>query len=46
MALSNDPILDAIAFTRGRLWVGVSGMIPLIMRGAAEPARAIEDCRS
>ena len=46
MVLSNDPILDAIAFTRGRLWVGVAGAVPLLLRGAAEPARAIEDCRS
>jgi hypothetical protein len=44
--LSNDPLLDAIAFSRGRLWVDVQGTLPLVMRSAAEPARSIEDCRS
>ncbi|UUR08410.1 hypothetical protein [Sphingomonas glaciei] len=46
MVLANDPLLDAIAFSRGRLWVGASGAMPLILRSAAEPARAVEDCRS
>ncbi|WP_300974851.1 hypothetical protein [Sphingomonas sp. LHG3406-1] len=45
MLLASDPLLDAIAFTRGRLWVDVQGTLPLILRSAAEPARAIEDCR-
>jgi len=43
--LATDPLLDAIAFSRGRLWVDVQGASPLILRSAAEPARAIEDCR-
>ena len=46
MLLSSDPLLDAISFSRGRLWVDVQGMMPLILRSAAEPARSIEDCRS
>lgn len=46
MVLAGDPLLDAIAFSRGRLWVDVAGTIPLVLRAAAEPARSIEDCRS
>ncbi|GAA4010325.1 hypothetical protein [Sphingomonas humi] len=46
MLLASDPLLDAISFSRGRLWVDVQGMMPLILRSAAEPARSIEDCRS
>jgi hypothetical protein len=43
---ANDPLLDAIAFTRGRLWVAAGATMPLVLRSAAEPARAVEDCRS
>jgi hypothetical protein len=46
MVLANEPLLDAIAFSRGRLWVDVQGTLPLVLRSAAEPARSIEDCRS
>ena len=46
MLLAGDPLLDAIAFSRGRLWVDVQGTMPLVLRSAAEPARSIEDCRS
>jgi len=46
MVLGSDPLLDTIAFSRGRLWVGAAGTMPLVVRVAAEPARAIEDCRS
>jgi hypothetical protein len=46
MVLAGDPLLDAIAFSRGRLWVDVQGTMPLVLRSAAEPARSIEDCRS
>lgn len=42
----NDPLLDAIAFSRGRLWISAGGTMPLVLRSGAEPARAIEDCRS
>ncbi|GLR46677.1 hypothetical protein [Sphingomonas astaxanthinifaciens] len=46
MVLASDPLLDAISFSRGRLWVDVQGTLPLVLRSAAEPARSIEDCRS
>jgi hypothetical protein len=46
MVLANDPLLDAIAFSRGRLWVDAAGTMPLVLRASAEPARSIEDCRS
>ena len=46
MVLASDPLLDAIAFSRGRLWVGAQGVSPLVLRSAPEPARSIEDCRS
>jgi hypothetical protein len=46
MVLASDPLLDAIAFSRGRLWVDAPGTMPLVLRAAAEPARSIEDCRS
>ena len=45
MVLANDPLLDAIAFSRGRLWVDVHGGPPLVLRSAPEPARSVEDCR-
>lgn len=45
MVLASDPLLDAIAFSRGRLWVDVQGSMPLVLRSAPEPARSIEDCR-
>jgi hypothetical protein len=46
MLLASDPLLDAIAFSRGRLWVDTTGVMPLVLRSAPEPARAVEDCRS
>jgi hypothetical protein len=46
MLLASDPLLDAISFSRGRLWVDVTGVMPLVLRSAPEPARAVEDCRS
>jgi hypothetical protein len=46
MVLASDPLLDAIAFSRGRLWVDVQGSMPLVLRSAPEPARSIEDCRA
>jgi hypothetical protein len=45
MVLASDPLLDAISFTRGRLWVDVAGSFPLVLRSAPEAARSIEDCR-
>jgi hypothetical protein len=40
-----DPILDAIAFSRGRVEFSVSGQAPLVVPSWAEAARVIEDCR-
>ena len=42
---SFDPVLDAIAFSRGRLAVAAAPAPMLVMPSWAEPARAIEDCR-
>jgi hypothetical protein len=41
-----DRLLDAIAFSRGRVAVSMSGALPLVVPSWAEPARAIEDCRT
>jgi hypothetical protein len=41
-----DPLLDALANSRGRVAVGVSGQVPLVMPPWPELARVIEDCRS
>jgi hypothetical protein len=44
--LANDPLLDAIAFSRGRILIS-SGSGPIIaVPSWPEPARAIEDCRN
>jgi hypothetical protein len=40
-----DPLLDAIAASRGRIGVSVSGSAPLVVPPWAEIARAVEDCR-
>ena len=41
-----DPVLDRMAFSRGRFSVSVAGMPTLMLPTWAEPARVIEDCRS
>ena len=43
---ASDGMLDALAFSRGRIGVGMVGAAPLVVPAWAEPARAIEDCRS
>jgi len=43
---ASDPLLDAIAFSRGRVAVSMPGALPLVVPSWAEPARAIEDCRT
>jgi hypothetical protein len=43
--MAYDPLLDAIAFSRGRFGVSVSGTPPLVMPAWAEVARVVEDCR-
>ena len=40
-----DPLLDAIAFSRGRVEFGVSGQPALVLPSWAEAARVVEDCR-
>jgi hypothetical protein len=42
---ASDPLLDAIAFSRGRFGVSVSGAAPLVLPPWAEVARVVEDCR-
>ena len=41
-----DSVLDAIAFSRGRFAVSVTGATALIVPAWEEPARVIEDCRT
>ena len=43
--LANDPLLDAIAFSRGRFLVSGGG-VTLAIPSWPEAARSIEDCRS
>jgi hypothetical protein len=45
MLTSSDPLLDEIAFSRGRFLVHVDGMPDLVLPAWPEPARVIEDCR-
>lgn len=41
-----DPLLDAIATSRGRIGFAVAGQAPIVVPAWAEPARVIEDCRA
>jgi hypothetical protein len=41
-----DPLLDAIAFSRGRIAFSVSGQPPLVVPAWADIARVVEDCRA
>ena len=43
--MTNDPILDAMAFSRGRILVEGEGQQPIILPSWAEIARIVEDCR-
>jgi hypothetical protein len=43
---AHDRLLDAIAFSRGRIGVTMAGYAPLVVPAWPEAARAIEDCRS
>ena len=40
-----DPLLDAMAFSRGRFVVEQPGQAPLVLPPYAEIGRVIEDCR-
>ena len=42
---STDPILDAMAFSRGRVVVETEGPQPVILPSWAEITRIVEDCR-
>ena len=42
---ATDPLLDAMAFSRGRIAVSVSGGPALVMPVGSEISRVIEDCR-
>ena len=44
--LSNDPLLDAIAFSRGRFLVSSGSAPVLAIPSWPEAARSIEDCRN
>src|SRR5437867_3411867 len=41
-----DPLLDALAASRGRIGFGVTGQPPLVVPAWAEAVRVIEDCRA
>jgi len=43
---ATDPLLDAIAFSRGRFATGASGAPMVAVPAWPEPKRVIEDCRS
>lgn len=43
--MPQDAILDAIAFSRGRFAVEVSGLKPMAIPNWAELGRVVEDCR-
>jgi hypothetical protein len=43
---ATDPLLDAIAFSRGRFATAASGAPLLVLPAWPETARVIEDCRS
>lgn len=42
---ADDPLLDELAFSRGRFTVEATGMATLVLPAWPEPARVIEDCR-
>jgi len=42
---AGDPLLDAMALSKGRFAVEVEGEAPLILPSWAEVSRVIEDCR-
>ena len=43
---ATDPLLDSIAFSRGRFATAASGAPIATVPATAEPARLIEDCRN
>jgi hypothetical protein len=43
---ANDPLLDAIAFSRGRFALSMPGFPPLVLPAGPELAHVFEDCRA
>lgn len=43
---ARDPLLDAMAFSRGRFAIEAAGLAPLYVPSWPEVSRVIEDCRS
>ncbi|HEY1606810.1 MAG TPA: hypothetical protein VGF77_14555 [Allosphingosinicella sp.] len=43
---AGDPLLDQMAFSRGRFTIAAEGLPMLVIPAWPEPARTIEDCRS
>ncbi|QAY76660.1 hypothetical protein [Sphingosinicella sp. BN140058] len=43
---ATDPLLDQIAFSRGRFTIDVAGLPELVIPAWPEPARVTEDCRN
>lgn len=43
---ANDPLVDAMGYSRGRFIVETPGMAPLVVPAWAEVLRVAEDCRS
>ena len=41
-----DPLLDQMAFSRGRFTIEVDGLERLVIPAWPEPARVVEDCRA
>lgn len=41
-----DPLLDAMAFSRGRFALSMAGSPPLVLPAWAEVGRVVEDCRA
>jgi hypothetical protein len=44
--MPGDPILDAMAFSRGRIGIEVDGQPPIAIPSWAEITRIVEDCRA
>ena len=42
---AQDPLLDAMGFSRGRFIVELGGQAPLVVPAWAEVLRVTEDCR-
>jgi hypothetical protein len=42
---AGDTVLDAVAYSRGRFGISVTGAPALVLPSWAEPVRVIEDCR-